>query len=198
MCGAWEFSLFGQPFRWRVLFISRREKVSDFRVIIVCVIPKKGKDVKAFRGIFTRDKQKEVYPAEEIDSIVCWHPRDTGIPAEIHTGRGYRLVLAVFCYAAYRGYVYSGRGYGIASNGGIQVWQRRGVFSRSRVIYYLRKSGDTLYYSPGKMKPRTGNAFRERLCRYVADDAELCRRIRSLDTWRDKTVLMLQEYHIGH
>ena len=95
-------------------------------------------------------------------------------------------------------YVYSGRGYGIASNGGIQVWQRRGVFSRSRVIYYLRKSGDTLYYSPGKMKPRTGNAFRERLCRYVADDAELCRRIRSLDTWRDKTVLMLQEYHIGH
>lgn len=40
----------------------------------VC-IPKKGKDVKAFRGIFTRDKQKEVYPAEEIDSIVCWHPR---------------------------------------------------------------------------------------------------------------------------
>ena len=39
----------------------------------VC-IPKKGKDVKAFRGIFTRDKQKEVYPAEEIDSIVCWHP----------------------------------------------------------------------------------------------------------------------------
>ena len=96
------------------------------------------------------------------------------------------------------GGVYSGRGYGIASNGGIQVWQRRGVFSRSRVIYYLRKSGDTLYYSPGKMKPRTGNAFRERLCRYVADDAELCRRIRSLDTWRDKTVLMLQEYHIGH
>ena len=66
----------------------------------VC-IPKKGKDVKAFRGIFTRDKQKEVYPAEEIDSIVA--SPDTGIPAEIHTGRGYRLVLAVFCYAAYRG-----------------------------------------------------------------------------------------------
>ena len=40
----------------------------------VC-IPKKGKDVKAFRGIFTRDKQKEIYPAEGIDSIVCWHPR---------------------------------------------------------------------------------------------------------------------------
>ena len=40
----------------------------------VC-IPQKGKDVKAFRGIFTRDKQKEIYPAEEIDSIVCWHPR---------------------------------------------------------------------------------------------------------------------------
>ena len=73
----------------------------------VC-IPKKGKDVKAFRGIFTRDKQKEVYPAEEIDSIVCWHPR-TPESGGIHTGRGYRLVLAVFCYAAYRGLRYSGR-----------------------------------------------------------------------------------------
>ncbi len=46
MCGAWEFSLFGQPFRWRVLFISRSEKVSDFRVIIVCVFPKKAKMLK--------------------------------------------------------------------------------------------------------------------------------------------------------
>ena len=46
MCGACEFSLFGQPFRWSVLFISRREKVSDFRVIIVCVFPKKAKMLK--------------------------------------------------------------------------------------------------------------------------------------------------------
>ena len=68
----------------------------------VC-IPKKGKDVKAFRGIFTRDKQKEVYPAEEIDSIVCWHPRTPEFRRKFDTGRGYRLVLAVFCYAAYRG-----------------------------------------------------------------------------------------------
>lgn len=68
----------------------------------VC-IPKKSKDVKAFRSIFTRDKQKETYPAEEIDSIVCWHPRMPGISAEIYTGGRYRLVLAVFCYAAYRG-----------------------------------------------------------------------------------------------
>ena len=141
----------------------------------VC-IPKKGKDVKAFRGIFTRDKQKEVYPAEEIDSIVCWHPRTPEFRRKFILAEGIGWCWQYFATPHIEAYVYSGRGYGIASNGGIQVWQRRGVFSRSRVIYYLR----------------------ERLCRYVADDAELCRRIRSLDTWRDKTVLMLQEYHIGH
>ena len=67
----------------------------------VC-IPKKGKDVKAFRGIFTRDKQKGLSGGGNRFNCLLASP-DTGIPAEIHTGRGYRLVLAVFCYAAYRG-----------------------------------------------------------------------------------------------
>ena len=87
---------------------------------------------------------------------------------------------------------------GIASNGGIQVYQRKRIFGHSQVVYYLRKSGDTAYYSLGRVKPRTGNAFRERICCYVADDAALCARIRNSDTWRDKTVLMLRDYHIGN
>lgn len=163
----------------------------------VC-IPRKSKDVKAFRAIFTKDKQKEIYPTEEIDSIVCWHPRTPEYRRKFIPAEGIGWCWQHFATPHIKVCVYSRRGYGIASNGGIQIWQRRGVFSRSRVVYYLRKPGETAYYSPGKMKSRSGNAFRERLCRYVADDAELCRRIRSLDTWRDKSVMMLQEYHIGN
>ena len=86
----------------------------------VC-ITKKGKDVKAFRGIFTRDKQKEVYPAEEIDSIVCWHPRTPEFRRKFILAEGIGWCWQYFATPHIEAYVYSGRGYGIASNGGIQV-----------------------------------------------------------------------------
>lgn len=172
--------------------------MSDFRVIIVCVFPKKAKMLK-HSGAFSpgTNRKRFIRRRKSIQLSV-------GIPGHRNSGGNsywQRVSVGVGSILLRRisRLTFTPDGAMVsASNGGIQVWQRRGVFSRSRVIYYLRKSGDTLYYSPGKMKPRTGNAFRERLCRYVADDAELCRRIRSLDTWRDKTVLMLQEYHIGH
>ena len=79
----------------------------------VC-IPKKGKDVKAFRGIFTRDKQKEVYPAEEIDSIVCWHPRTPEFRRKFILAEGIGWCWQYFATPHIEAYVYSGRGYGIA------------------------------------------------------------------------------------
>lgn len=161
-------------------------------------IPKRGRDVKVFRNLFTRDKQKEIYPIEGIDSIVCWHPRTPEHRRKFIPAESIGWYWLYFSTPHICAYVYSGRGYGIASNGGIQVYQRKRIFGRSQVVYYLRKSGDTAYYSLGRVKPRTGNAFRERICRYVADDAALCARIRNSDTWRDKTVLMLRDYHIGN
>ena len=36
-------------------------------------LPKHAQDVKLLRRAFYKDKSKEVYRYEEIDSIVCWH-----------------------------------------------------------------------------------------------------------------------------
>ena len=36
-------------------------------------LPKHAQDVKLLRRAFYKDKSKEVYQYEEIDSMVCWH-----------------------------------------------------------------------------------------------------------------------------
>ena len=159
-------------------------------------IPKKNRDVKAFRNVFTKSKQKEVYPMSEVDSMVCWHPRTPEYRRKFIPAEGVGWCWVYFQAPHMLACVYAGKGYGIATNGGIQVWQRRRWFSHSKVAYYLQKQGDSAYYSAGRLKP--GKAFRERLCRYVADDPALCARIRASNTWCDKTVLMLQEYKIGN
>lgn len=38
-------------------------------------IPSKHRDVKGMRDAFAKTKRKEIYPAEQVDSVICWHPR---------------------------------------------------------------------------------------------------------------------------
>lgn len=158
-------------------------------------IPRKNKDVKTFYEAFAKSKRKELFPQESIDSVVCWNARTPE-----HTRKFIPAPSVGWCWVYFETpyilvCVYAGKGYGIAANGGIEIYQRRGIFRRSKVAYYLRKSGDTSYYSPGKMKNSCGKTFRERLCRFVSDDTELCKRIRNSDTRRYKTITMLKEYH---
>ena len=157
-------------------------------------IPRKNKEVKAFYDAFASNKQKETFLRENIDSLICWHARTPEhkrkfIPA---TGVGWCWIYFETPYIL--ACVYAGKGYGISSNGGIEIYKRRGIFSSSKTAYYLRKSGDTSYYSPGKMKSACGKTFLERLCRFVSDDTALCEQIRHSSTWRDKTIAMLKAY----
>lgn len=157
-------------------------------------VPRKKQDVKGWRDAYGRDKQKERFAVEEVDSVVCWHARSPErrqkfVPAE---GIGWSWVY--FETPHILALMYAGKGYGIAVDGGIRVWQRRGVFHRSRVGYYLRKRGEAAFWYAGKEKPRTGRKFLNRLCEYVREDAALCRRIREADTWRYKTIRLLEEY----
>lgn len=157
-------------------------------------VPRKKQDVKGWRDAYGRDKQKERFAVEEVDSVVCWNPRCPErqrrfIPAE---GIGWSWVY--FETPHILTLMYAKRGYGIAMDGGIRVWQRRGVFHRSHVGYYLRKRGETEFWYAGKSKAKTGKRFLERLCGYVREDAALCRRIREADTWRNKTVALLMGY----
>ncbi len=173
---------------------KRIEYSGDDRIYI----PKKNRNVKAFRNAFSKSKQKEVYPIAEIDSIVCWHRRTPAYRRKFIPATDVGWCWVYFRTPHILACVYAGKGYGIDSNGGICIWQRKRIFSSSCVKYYLQKKGETVFYSPGKMKSRTGNAFRERLCYYLSDDAALCGRIRRSDTWRGKTVLMLKEYSPGN
>ena len=90
--------------------------------------------------------------------------------------------------------IYSEKGYGIDSNGGIQVWQRQGTFSQSRTAYYLKKTGEKEFLTVGAANRNAKDVFRERIARYVGDDPELAERIRLSSAIRSKTIQLLRDY----
>ena len=90
--------------------------------------------------------------------------------------------------------IYAEKGYGIDSNGGIQVWQRQGTFSQSRTAYYLKKTGEKEFLTVGAANRNTKDVFRERIARYVGDDPELAERIRLSSAIRSKTIQLLRDY----
>ena len=159
-------------------------------------LPKHSRDVKLLRHAFYKDKSKEVYRFEEIDSIVCWHVASPQhlrkfIPAP---KAGW---LWVYMEAPYIGaYVYSHKGYGIDNNGGIEVLVKQRSLSRSRTAYYLRKAGNSEFYDVGSASRNAKNVFRERIAAYISDDPELAEIILQSDSKnRSKTILMLEAYN---
>lgn len=159
-------------------------------------LPKHSQDVKLLRRAFYKDKSKEIYRFEEIDSIVCWHAASPQhlrkfIPAP---NVGW---LWVYMETPYIGaYVYSQKGYGIDNNGGIEVLVKLRSLSRSRTTYYLRKAGDSEFYDVGSASRNAKNIFRERIAAYISDDPELAEIILQSDSKnRSKTILMLNDYN---
>lgn len=157
-------------------------------------IPCRQRDVKGVHDAFAKTKRKEVYPMEEVDSVVCWHAKTPEYRRKfLPSSFGWSWVY--FDAPHMTALVYATKGYGVATNGGINIYQRRGFFTRSGVKYYLRKQGEKEFYFLGRVKSQMGKAFCKRLCNYVADDTELCDRIRHSNTWCSKAVLMLREYN---
>ena len=159
-------------------------------------LPKHSRDVKLLRHAFYKDKSKEVYRFEEIDSIVCWHVASPQhlrkfIPAP---KAGW---LWVYMETPYIGaYVYSHKGYGIDNNGGIEVLVKQRSLSRSRTAYYLRKAGNSEFYDVGSASRNAKDVFRERIAAYISDDPELAEIILQSDSKnRSKTILMLEAYN---
>ena len=158
-------------------------------------LPKHAQDVKLLRRAFYKDKSKEVYRYEEIDSIVCWHatapehPRKF-IPAPEVGWLWVYIETPQICVG-----VYSHKGYGVDSNGGIEVRVKYRYFSRSRTAYYLRKAGESKFQAVGSASRRGKDRFREAVAAYVSDDPELAGRILQSNTGRSKTILLLEAYN---
>lgn len=158
-------------------------------------IPKRSYNLKLFRRAFYKDKHKEIYAFEAIDSIVCWHASSPQhlrkfIPSPKAGWLWVYIDTPHICVG-----VYSKKGYGIASNGGIEVFVRQRYFSSSRTAYYLRKANDIDFCDVGSTKRKAKKKFRERISEYISDDPILAEYILQSKTNRNKTILMLEEYN---
>ena len=158
-------------------------------------IPKKNGKLKVFRDAFRKTKAKEILSPGDIDSVICWHAKSPE-----HTRKflfaakpGWMWVYVETPYI--KACIYSKKGYGINTNGGIQVWQRRRWFSRSRAAYFLQKQGDRGFRNVGSAYRRSKDTFRKRIACYIDDDPTLAERIRQSNAYRDKTILMLHDYN---
>lgn len=168
--------------------------------VIECVgddrlqLPKRFGKLTILRDAFRKTKAKEIFQSGEIDSVVCWHAQSPEhirkfIPAESPGWMWVYLETPHICVC-----IYSEKGYGIDSNGGIQVWQRQGTFSQSRTAYYLKKTGEKEFLTVGAANRNTKDVFQERIARYVGDDPELAERIRLSSAIRSKTIQLLRDY----
>lgn len=158
-------------------------------------IPKRSRKVKLFRRAFYKDKHKETYTFESIDSIICWHASAPQylrkfIPSPKAGWLWVYIDTPHICVG-----VYSKKGYGIASNGGIEVFVRQRYFSSSRTAYYLRKANDIDFCDVGSTKRKARKKFRKRIAEYISDDPILAEYILRSRTSRNKTILMLEEYN---
>ena len=157
-------------------------------------MPKRSGKLKILRDAFRKTKTKELLPAADIDSVICWHTKSPEHPRKFVFApeSGWMWVYVETPYI--KACIYSKKGYGIDTNGGIMVWQRRRWFSSSRVAYWLQKRDDSEFQDVGSTYRRSKGIFRERIARYIDDDPELAGRVRQSDAYRDKTILMLYDY----
>lgn len=157
-------------------------------------LPQKSGKLKIFRDAFRKTKTKEVLPAGDIDSVICWHAKT---PEHVRklvwaSDPGWMWVYVETSHIT--ACVYSKKGYYVDTNGGMLVRQRSGWFSSSRVAYFLQKHDESEFQDIGSTYRRSKDVFRERIARYIDDDPELAERIRRSNAYRDKTILMLQDY----
>lgn len=159
-------------------------------------LPRQWKDVKAFRNAFSKkkDKEKATYQPSDIDSIVCWHPQGKEYPRKICfvPPMGWCWVYAENPHI--RVLLYAKKGYILYSSGGMRALYKQKTFNKTEMTFYLLKSGESDPYTIGGLLGNSSDAFRKRICAYIADDPDLCERIRQSSSIRSKTMSMLEEY----
>lgn len=158
-------------------------------------LPKNSGTLKLFRNAFRRTKTKKTYRADTVDSVVCWHSATPDHRRKFIPSPDPGWMWVYFETPRIRVCVWSKKGYGIDTDGGIQIRQRRRTFSQSRTAYFLQKCGATEFHDVGGVNRNPKEIFRERIARYIDDDPALAERIRQSSAIRSKTILMLQDYN---
>lgn len=157
-------------------------------------LPKRLDKTIFFRNAYRKEEVRESFKAARIDSIIAWHPATPEhvrkfVPSE---SLGWLWIYVETPRISVG--VYSAQGYGIDTNGGIQVMQRKGLIFRSKTAYCLKKTGEADFVPVGKADGKANNKFRKKVAAYVSDDPAMANIILNSRTQRDKTVLMLMNY----
>ena len=160
-------------------------------------LPKRSGKTVFLRNAYRKEEVRESFKAAQIDSIIAWHP---ATPEHVRKFVPSESIGWLWIYVETPQIsvgVYSAKGYGIDTNGGIQVIQRNGLIFRSKTAYCLKKTGETDFTPVGKVGGKANNKFRKKVAAYVSDDPAMADIILNSRTQRDKTVLMLMEYKSG-
>lgn len=105
----------------------------------------------------------EKFSAEQIDSIIAWHPATREhvrkfVPSETPGWMWVYFETPKVCVC-----IYSEKGYGISVNGGSEVLQWQGLIFRSRTAYCLRRAGEETFEVIGSADGRSSEGFRRKL-----------------------------------
>lgn len=157
-------------------------------------LPKRSGKTVFLRNAYRKDEVRERFRADQIDSIIAWHPATPEHIRKFVPSESLGWLWIYFETPRISIGVYSAKGYGIDTNGGIQVLQRIGLISHSKTAYCLKKTGKTDFTPVGKVGGKANNKFREKVAAYVSDDPAMADIILNSRTQRDKTVLMLVDY----
>ena len=160
-------------------------------------LPRRSGDAVFLRNAYRKNEVKERFKADQIDSIIARHP---ATPEHVHKFVPSESLGWLWIYFETPGIcvgVYSAKGYGIGTNGGILILQRRRLLFHSKTAYCLKKAGDDDFVTVGKASGKANNRFREKVAEYVSDDPKMADAILNSKTRRDKTLLMLENYKPG-
>lgn len=160
-------------------------------------LPKRSGDAIFIRNAYRKNEVKERFKADQIDSIIAWHPATPEhirkfVPSE---SLGWLWIYFETPQISVGGY--SAKGYGIGANGGIQILRKQRLLFHSKTAFCLKKTGEDDFVPVGKISGKANNKFRKKVAEYVSDDPNIADAILNSKTRRDKTLLMLENYKLG-
>lgn len=156
-------------------------------------LPKRSGNLVIVRNAYNKDNKKEKLHYDNIDSIRVWHPAS---PNDVWT------MLKIPTYGWCIRYVdaphiqvltHSTKGYGVFASGRFVNFYTRRIFSKSKVHFLIVKQG----MPANDIGGTTGYGSKrwcERICKFVADDPELCKLIMQSRRRKSETLRLLSQY----
>lgn len=158
-------------------------------------LPKRSNSVVFLCNAYSKDEIRKKFPASQVDSIIAWHPATPEHIRKFVSSDNLGWLWIYFETPQICASIYSSKGYGIDTNGGIQVLQKKGLVFHSKTTYCLKKTGVEDFEPVGATKSRSNKKFRKKVAEYIWEDPNLSNQILNSNARRNKIILMLLNYN---